>query len=71
MRALKMSLERQRILLRALQDAQDWQSGLKAAYTPETWHPDPQEFKEMRSDCTTLIKTYVELWHVIKTLEVK
>ena len=66
-----MSPERQKILLRALQDAEDWQAGLKDAYTPETWNPDPQEFKEQRERCTTLIKSYREIYHIIKTLEVK
>lgn len=71
MKALKMTDARQKILLRALQDAQDWQAGLKDAYTPKTWSPDPREFKDMRERCTNLIKGYREIYHIVKTLEIK
>ncbi len=61
MRSLRMTEERRKILLRAMEDAQGYQKGLRAAYTPEAWNPDPPEFKAMREECTSLIKSYREI----------
>lgn len=71
MKGLRMSEVRRATLLRALQDAEDWQAGLSDAHRCDPWIKDPPDFKEMRHKCAQLIAAYREIYKELAELKGK